>query len=924
MNLNAKRLLGMSIAAGSAMGWMGAGSAQAQTNSVWTGASNGMYSTANRWTPLGVPNGNFNAIINAAGTYSVRVDNNYGVRGLSVTVPTVTFEIQPGVIYGVSTAISNNGNIIVNNTATNADTQLGLGGSIPLAGTGFITLNSFGTSGARARIVAADPTYVLTQGPDHTIRGTGTVLSAFNNQGTIHADRAEPMNLDGSTSLLNSQNSGMIKATGAGSLRLDGTLLVQSGTGTVLADNSAVFVRGSRVVNGRINTANGGYVMLENAANAASIGGTQTMNADARVKTGSNVNLRSGTITNNGVITVNDANTTTATGMTLENGVMTLSGTGSVLLNGVATNLASATIASADPAHILTNGATHTIRGCGTITAPFVNSGTVRATGTGGILALEAAALSENSGTLTSDAGATLRISNMQMNQFAGVVLADAGAVKVRGSTLTGGNARQENGGTLDYSSTAQNNPRIVGVHLRGTQDVLPGSTLEMVEFVTNDGTIRVGNGVSTEETFVRQDSQNLQLNGAGTVLLRSAANDPNGAQIESLIQGSVLTNSTDHTIRGAGQINVFNVVNHGTIHADVDGEQLDIYIDNITNHGVMKGTGGGIMSLGFCNITQTGAGEIQAEDDSYVVMPRYISGGTVRATGTGYLYSTKDLDILSDTTFVGEYRILADTNTTTAINIGTPTVVTNQGKWIVADDPSGGNSEVRLTQAGPSFFAGQGAIILEAFGAEPIGKAKLISSVPGAILVNRTNHTIRGRGVIDVDISNEGTLAPGLADVEDGIGEFNCGNVEIDLEPTSRYRVEIAGANRFDRITGNANVIVDGELFVTLVDDFEPSLGQEFRIIRGASCTGTFDVVHLPTLNNSALSWKVNYLPLAVSLSVVCAADFNADGVVDFFDYLDFVAEFSGNTTSADFNADQIVDFFDYLDFVASFSSGC
>jgi hypothetical protein len=51
--------------------------------------------------------------------------------------------------------------------------------------------------------------------------------------------------------------------------------------------------------------------------------------------------------------------------------------------------------------------------------------------------------------------------------------------------------------------------------------------------------------------------------------------------------------------------------------------------------------------------------------------------------------------------------------------------------------------------------------------------------------------------------------------------------------------------------------------------------------------------------------------------------ADFNGDDAVDFFDYLDFVASFSGNEASADFNLDGTIDFFDYLDFVASFSAG-
>lgn len=54
------------------------------------------------------------------------------------------------------------------------------------------------------------------------------------------------------------------------------------------------------------------------------------------------------------------------------------------------------------------------------------------------------------------------------------------------------------------------------------------------------------------------------------------------------------------------------------------------------------------------------------------------------------------------------------------------------------------------------------------------------------------------------------------------------------------------------------------------------------------------------------------------------CVADFNTDGVVDFFDYLDFVDGFSAGLSSADFNNDAIVDFFDYLDFVDALSVGC
>jgi hypothetical protein len=57
------------------------------------------------------------------------------------------------------------------------------------------------------------------------------------------------------------------------------------------------------------------------------------------------------------------------------------------------------------------------------------------------------------------------------------------------------------------------------------------------------------------------------------------------------------------------------------------------------------------------------------------------------------------------------------------------------------------------------------------------------------------------------------------------------------------------------------------------------------------------------------------------------CPPDFNGDGVVDFFDYDDFVACFEGSCTQgldADFNRDGVVDFFDYDDFVLAYETGC
>ncbi|MEK6702445.1 MAG: hypothetical protein AABZ53_09290 [Planctomycetota bacterium] len=55
-----------------------------------------------------------------------------------------------------------------------------------------------------------------------------------------------------------------------------------------------------------------------------------------------------------------------------------------------------------------------------------------------------------------------------------------------------------------------------------------------------------------------------------------------------------------------------------------------------------------------------------------------------------------------------------------------------------------------------------------------------------------------------------------------------------------------------------------------------------------------------------------------------VCAADFNCDTAVDFFDYDDYVVAFELGDPRTDFDADGSVDFFDYDAFVVAFELGC
>ena len=56
----------------------------------------------------------------------------------------------------------------------------------------------------------------------------------------------------------------------------------------------------------------------------------------------------------------------------------------------------------------------------------------------------------------------------------------------------------------------------------------------------------------------------------------------------------------------------------------------------------------------------------------------------------------------------------------------------------------------------------------------------------------------------------------------------------------------------------------------------------------------------------------------------VDCAADFNADGFLDFFDYDAFVGAFEIGRSGSDYNADGFTDFFDYDAYVTDFETGC
>lgn len=180
-------------------------------------------------------------------------------------------------------------------------------------------------------------------------------------------------------------------------------------------------------------------------------------------------------------------------------------------------------------------------------------------------------------------------------------------------------------------------------------------------------------------------------------------------------------------------------------------------------------------------------------------------------------------------------------------------------------------------------------------------------------------------------------TLVKAIRPLADGrfcvIGEFYRFGSTISrliafLEPGTSPEIEGQPADVFACLNSPVEFQVDaaGEGPITYQwrkDEIDIS-----TVANPSAATATLQLAQVSTADVAEYSCLVSNgcgdtLTEVADLSM-CAADFNCDANVDFFDYLDFVAAFSMLEENADFNGDSVVDFFDYLDFVDAFSVGC
>jgi hypothetical protein len=168
-------------------------------------------------------------------------------------------------------------------------------------------------------------------------------------------------------------------------------------------------------------------------------------------------------------------------------------------------------------------------------------------------------------------------------------------------------------------------------------------------------------------------------------------------------------------------------------------------------------------------------------------------------------------------------------------------------------------------------------------------------------------------------DIFFEGDLQPGNSpalvtfenDIHFGVGA----GVEIELGGTTV-------GSQYDQINVVGDVSVDGDLDISLINGFTPSIGQTFTILTADDIVGTFDTESFPAVPGRIFDVTYNPQSIVLTVSAAFSADFDLDGDVDGDDLTQWQGDYGANGES-DADGDGDSDGRDLLEWQRQFGSG-
>ena len=408
-------------------------------DTTWQGGT-GNWNVGGNWDTNTVPGSADDVFIDGGktGTDSVvNVNVSSAAQNLTIDLGD-TVDINNGQTLSIHGAtILNDGEIGI--TSTGGFTTLSIQGDTTLTGSGAVQMSNQ----ANNRIIGVTGS-TLTHAADHSISGSGSIggtVIGLDNAGVIEAVGSEGLTLNlRTTNDVTRRNTGTLSAASGGTLSItqseidnaSGNIVAQTGGTVNITGGSTRILGGTLTGGGDVNL--GGSATLANVQNDADI--TIANNQTGQIE---------GAITNTGTIALESTGGFTT--LSIE-GDTTLTGSGAVQMSNQANNRIIGITGST-----LTHAADHSISGSGSIGGTVIgldNAGVIEAVGSEG-LTLNLRATNDvtrrNTGTLSAASGGTLSITQSEIDNASGNIVAQTGgtvnitggSTRILGGTLTGG-----------------------------------------------------------------------------------------------------------------------------------------------------------------------------------------------------------------------------------------------------------------------------------------------------------------------------------------------------------------------------------------------------------------------------------------------------------------------------------------------------
>ncbi|MCA9279583.1 MAG: hypothetical protein H6815_00865 [Phycisphaeraceae bacterium] len=752
----------------------------------------------------------------------------------------------------------------------------------------------------------------------HTIKGIGTVHGDFVNSGTFLNDfgsQSRPLRLR--TPEIVQTSTGLIRADGGGVTQAEVHLVGET-------------FAGMRVVGGTIGGIGGGIIRVyheDTVFESLTVDGLVRMNGGVQTLT------CKGDITNDGEIVLTGG-TGGVDGHTIAiDGDSTWSTTtGGDLHLGAVNNIATrAKIVPVTTGDVLTNGASHAIRGNGEIHIEVDNQGIIsgdEGTGNGWDMWYLNPVLT-NSGDVLAENGAQLHLDDVMVTQSSTGQIRGIGSGSdvflETGTVVVGGKV----GGIGDGAVIAQDGSAIDTLTINGLLEISTSGTVITNGDITNTGTVQFPASFNATEL---QFADSSTWSGNGEIVLNTFNNGTGHANLGYSDPANILTNGADHTIRGNGDITI-NLNNLGTVQADKGTNWMMRLRDlDKSNSGTMRSINGTRLVVDGITVTQSATGQIVAgagPSKVDLLNTPVIIGGTVGTEADG-IFEIADATtaVLDGVATVGRVGI------TTGRTIEIRNTITNNGEIVVHTPVPGFNIHTKLHRSGPVTVTGNGRIVVNSTGSSSLIAQINYNTLATDVFTNAGNHRIEGKGGLHGKFVNEAVIAPGsdYVNQNDLTGRLIMVDGGIDCEPASRIEMQIGGTvatatvDEYDRILGETGTTFecDGELILENINGFAGLNAGEFIdiIVAPGGVTGTFDTV----TSIGGASYDVVYMSDRVRLEMGsnCYADCDSSGVLNIFDYICFGNAYANFDPYADCDGSGSLNIFDYICFGNAYAAGC